>query len=209
MCFFFGGVTPNSHPKMIIFSRNNPWLLGGFFLLGGEGIVVGGGLGGETSCFFLFSPLFGEDEPNLTNIFFNGVESTNQLLVVVVGSWCVFCLISMVFGWGRTRIPLHTMTCLYAYILIHLLAITGKENDKNGSFWKGFWSLRFPGTHPFSMERLRMAMVMELKYITEEVIGQPNHSLTMERSCLLGCWFHHLLHVPPKKADPRCKQLQT
>ena len=26
---------------------------------------------------FFFSPLFGEDEPNLTSIFFKGVEATN------------------------------------------------------------------------------------------------------------------------------------
>ena len=33
-------------------------------------------LGGGFKC-FLLSPLFGEDEPNLTSIFFKGVETTN------------------------------------------------------------------------------------------------------------------------------------
>ena len=59
--FFFGGDTPNSHPKMIIFSRNNPWSLGtgGFFLLEGKGgIVVGGGLGDETSNMFFYFHLY-------------------------------------------------------------------------------------------------------------------------------------------------------
>jgi len=35
-------------------------------------VFLGGGF-----KYFLFSPVFGEDEPNLTSIFFKGVETTN------------------------------------------------------------------------------------------------------------------------------------
>ena len=38
-----------------------------------DGFFLGGGF-----KYCLFSPLFGEDEPNLTNIFFRWVETTNQ-----------------------------------------------------------------------------------------------------------------------------------
>ena len=108
-------------------------------------------------------------------------------------------------GKNKNTITYHDMFCIYAYILIHLLAITGKE--KKVRFWKGFWSLRFPGTHPFSMERLRM--VMELKYITEEVIGQPNHSLTMRGHVCLAVGSTTFYMFPPKRADPRCKKLEN
>ena len=55
-----GGKTPISQPKMIIFSRKNP------FLGGGNSKIV-----------FFFTPKIGEDEPILTSIFFRGVETTN------------------------------------------------------------------------------------------------------------------------------------
>ena len=96
---------------------------------------------------------------------------------------------------GRTRIPLHTMTCVYMHI--YSFTFLRSPVKKMARCWKGFWSSRFPGTHPFSMERLRM--VMELKYITEEVIGQPNHSLTMRGHVCLAVASTTFYIFPQKK----------
>ena len=66
-----------------------PWVPAEFLALGPPGPKVGlqlveaekmGHLKNwvvATQIFFIFTPKFGEDEPNLTSIFFKGVETTN------------------------------------------------------------------------------------------------------------------------------------
>ena len=38
--------------------------------------------GGNSNIFGIFIPINGEDEPILTDIFFKGVETTNQMMMI-------------------------------------------------------------------------------------------------------------------------------
>ena len=62
----------------------------------------------ETQLFFWnFHPYLGEDEPNLTSIFFRWVETTNQFLICHLNFgkttnfwwsyWCVWCVLKVEF----------------------------------------------------------------------------------------------------------------
>ena len=62
------------HPNMLIFSRKNPWVCWVYTTILGIPSFLGGDF-----KYLVFSPLFGEDEPNLTIIFFKWVGSTTQL----------------------------------------------------------------------------------------------------------------------------------